>query len=518
MAEYFDYSSDADMLTRLRDLSGYSKQPRRVRKILDTVFSALSAELMQREKQLQLERWNREMLLQSFLPTDIREGNSFCMPSPGRAPITFSHENYSFFCRYEPLERIGSTFFDFQEIDNKSVVLTLGDVPGFGWNSEIMPIITQTLYSDHFRTLRERRHEQPEAPAEFEDLLFRINAELCLHQHGRFLALQLLHIDNQSGEIIASNAGAYRPLLWKTESGKLEELRMDESPAVGIFENQLIQMQAARFKESGLSRTSPYDEYHYRLAENDILFLMADGCEESMRQFRNSAGEPLRMTELSTELIVEDLEEREDLWGDWPLYAQCRDSGDWSPILDVLSSHGTNMEMFGPWRIRDIIRAVMTGGIYTLKRCLDQLIREPLIFDFSRLEATPENAVLAVMAVEKVFRLIPAPAAGPDDTIMIDRQIESFLSEIFTVFQTYYRYRLPDDGKSDPRYAVYTHLREDPQNDDFILMAYQRHKYQEPLEQIPEASEQDIPLEELRTTDFTNVDLEELEAVPEEED
>ena len=79
---------------------------------------------------------------------------------------------------------------------------------------------------------------------------------------------------------------------------------------------------------------------------------------------------------------------------------------------------------------------------------------------------------MALAAVEKVFRLVPDPKAGPNDRVRVDRKIVEFLELHFAEFKEFYNH--PVEDVEDSPYIFYSHLKEDVQDDDLTIWAYER--------------------------------------------
>ncbi|MFW6329369.1 MAG: histidine kinase, partial [Alkalispirochaetaceae bacterium] len=83
-----------------------------------------------------------------------------------------------------------------------------------------------------------------------------------------------------------------------------------------------------------------------------------------------------------------------------------------------------------------------------------------------------EDTVLAIVSVEKVFRLIPDPKAGPDDRVQVDKKIDEFLKKHFPAYDRYFHHPLEENEQSE--YRVFSHLKEDEQYDDLTILAIRK--------------------------------------------
>ena len=91
-----------------------------------------------------------------------------------------------------------------------------------------------------------------------------------------------------------------------------------------------------------------------------------------------------------------------------------------------------------------------------------------MVFDFSDCEGTVDDAILALISVEKVFRFYKEPDSLESDVVRVDRKIDAFLRKHFNRYD-FYCSSQRDTG--DLNYLFYTHLKEDEQLDDLTLVA-----------------------------------------------
>ena len=144
-----------------------------------------------------------------------------------------------------------------------------------------------------------------------------------------------------------------------------------------------------------------------------------------------------------------------------------------------------------PSRVQDIIESVLNKRKYVLTRYHSPVAGEKLEFDFTKCEGTIENAIIALTAVEKVFRMYKKPDSTGrvektemdlegkkktviqifGDGIKIDRKIDAFLSKYFNLYD-YYCVNKVDEGETN--YVYYTGVSEDVQADDLTLLAIKR--------------------------------------------
>jgi hypothetical protein len=84
--------------------------------------------------------------------------------------------------------------------------------------------------------------------------------------------------------------------------------------------------------------------------------------------------------------------------------------------------------------------------------------------------------VIAVMSVEKVYRLVPLPDLTSENQIKIDKKIDDFLKQHFLQYGNYFHHQLPEEEKS--LYRRYSHIYEDSQYDDLTILAVEKKEWQ----------------------------------------
>ena len=110
---------------------------------------------------------------------------------------------------------------------------------------------------------------------------------------------------------------------------------------------------------------------------------------------------------------------------------------------------------------------------YRLSKYHNPIENEELVFDFSSCEGTIEEVVIAMVAVEKVFRMYPDPSAGAQDVVVVDTKIAEFLEKHFVQYQNYFHH--PVEEKTDqPEYVRFSHIKEDEQYDDLTVLGIKK--------------------------------------------
>jgi hypothetical protein len=208
--------------------------------------------------------------------------------------------------------------------------------------------------------------------------------------------------------------------------------KFQETPAVGVLPNFLVESKGG------------YPVQTMTLDHGDILFLYTDGIEEAKRQFRDSS---------FNEII-------------------CGEGG--APLNTPHGNHlvGQGNEELGKGRVEEIINAVMNRQTYSLYKHHNGEGEQTLRFDFTSCKGTVEEAIIALVSVEKMFRLYKNPAAGEENRILVDRKVDEFLKAHFLQYRTYCtKSSLVSENSA---YLYYTHVMEDPQYDDLTIIGIKR--------------------------------------------
>ncbi|MFC2281820.1 MAG: histidine kinase, partial [Treponema socranskii subsp. buccale] len=115
---------------------------------------------------------------------------------------------------------------------------------------------------------------------------------------------------------------------------------------------------------------------------------------------------------------------------------------------------------------------VFARNVYTLKKFHNPIPDEELVFDFSTCKGTIEEAVIALVSVEKVFRMYKSPDVTAADVVRVDKKIDEFLEKHFNRYNYYCGVR--QESAEGTNYFEYAYLREDEQLDDLTLLAVLR--------------------------------------------
>jgi serine phosphatase RsbU (regulator of sigma subunit) len=340
-----------------------------------------------------------------------------------------ANEYLELFGYYEGAKGVSGDYFDFKKLDDVHYAVIKCDVAGKGVPAALIMIEVATIFLTFFR-----EWSLKEPGININRLAYRINDMLEERGFkGRFAALTLCLINSQKGMCHFCNAGDNLIQVFDSRQGKVISWKLPDAPAAGVFPSSLIEMQ------------SGFKQITQQLKKGDTMFLFTDGLHEARRKFRDSEFKVMVCDESSTE-------DGESHGG--------------------THAKGNDNEELGMKRIGEIIEAVFKKDTYKLFKYHNPIADEELLFDFSRCEGTLDEAVMALVAIEKVFRIYPDPQAGKDDVIQVDKKIDAFIQKYFVQYKYYFKHKQVD--KDDPDYTFYTHLKEDDLYDDLTILAVRK--------------------------------------------
>ena len=355
-----------------------------------------------------------------FIPLDLS--------SSGRKLTTGSHRDFysEFFGYYEGAHGVSGDYFDYRKLDAFHYAVIKCDVAGKGVPAALIMVEVATLFQNYFQNWNYKRDGY-----NLSSIVMRINDVIESHGFiGRFAAFSLCIIDMRVGDAYFCNAGDNIVHVYDKRARRLKSYTLRSGSAAGAFSSEMI----------SLSGGYPVEKIHLNCG--DILFLYTDGIEESKRKLRVPILKP-------------------------------RDDSDPIPAEEG-DSHlmGTDSETLGKDRVEAIIEAVFARKKFTLKKRQSDLIYEQMDFDFSSCNGTIEDAVLALISVEKVFRIYKDSSAQPFDCVQVDKKIDTFLSKYFLQYDVYCCDKAPHPIYDE--YFYYKQVKEDIQYDDLTILGIAR--------------------------------------------
>ena len=329
-----------------------------------------------------------------------------------------------FFGYYEGAKGVSGDYFDYVKLDDRHYAIIKCDVAGKGVPAALIMVEVATLFLDYFKDWKYEKNGY-----KLDYIVSRINDLIESRGFkGRFAAFTLCIFDFVSGDVHFCNAGDNLVHIFDASSRKMKVITLPETSAAGVFPSFMVDMKGG------------FRVVKQHLNPGDVLFLYTDGIEEAKRMFRTK------------DLVVHECAE---------------------PGLEKESPHGSHSvgqdnEEMGPERVNEIIESVFARKVYTLSKWHNPEENELFEFDFTSCEGTVEEAILALVSVEKIFRMYRDPKAGEFERVQVDRKVDLFLNKHFSQYPLYCGNR--KDHPEYHEYLYYTHIREDAQYDDLTIL------------------------------------------------
>jgi serine phosphatase RsbU (regulator of sigma subunit) len=342
------------------------------------------------------------------------------------------NQNLELFGFFEGAKTVSGDYFEYKRLDTKHVAIIKCDIAGKGVPAALIMVQVATIFHGFFRnwTLQSPGMHVDTLCYEINDMLEERGFK------GRFAALTVGILDEQTGRGVMCNAGDNLLHVYRRAAGRTVEETMPEAPAAGVFPSMLVEMQ------------SGFKQVPWIINPGDVVMLFTDGLEEAQRKFRD---EGFRLMQHDPEQPDRSIR---------------------NPDLVQALEVGAEFEELGNPRIHAIIDAIMGQREFELERYHNPLQGEVLTFDFTSCGNTAEDVVAGLIAVEKVFRLLPDPSAGEEDVVRVHGWVDTFLQKHFRQYSLYFGHLLPAEAGSD--HVRFSHLREDEQYDDLTVLAVRK--------------------------------------------
>lgn len=371
---------------------------------------------------------NKELMVgkefqKKFIPLDLNEAKKKSTTGAEK------NEHIEFFGYYEGAKVVSGDYFDYRKLDNDHYAIIKCDVAGKGVSASLIMVEVATIFADYFRgwTLKS-------TGLSTDRLAYKINVALeKWGSEGRFAALTVIILNSKSGMAYICNAGDSLLHIYSAQKNRMIRFKLPETPAAGVFDSELIEMKAG------------FKQVKYKLEKGDILFLFTDGIEESKRYFRDTNFVRITCDEPS-------LKDNE--------------------LHNGTHKKGEDNEEFGLTRFYSVIESVIQQRKFTLTKYHNPVPDEELTFDFSTLKRNVQDIIMALVSIERMFRVYNNPAATNEDRIKVDKKIDEFLQEHFMQYGYYFKEKieLPPDDPEKIDYIMIPNLNEDEQFDDLTIL------------------------------------------------
>ncbi|MBT9099770.1 PP2C family protein-serine/threonine phosphatase [Methylovulum psychrotolerans] len=221
-----------------------------------------------------------ERVAQERLQESLKLSHSIQMGMLSTAFPRFSDgQPIDLFAFMEPAREVSGDFYDFFHLDNKTLLLVIGDVSDKGVPAALFMVMVKTL----IRAIA-KQYTQPH------QILAALNPELCRdNEASMFVTLFLATLDLDTYSLNYS-FGGHNPPLHLSRYGIVTMLTGDSGTALGIID--------------GIS----FSSQTLQLSLGDSLLLYTDGISEAMDKDYNAYGE-IRLCGLLTGLAYSNAQE-----------------------------------------------------------------------------------------------------------------------------------------------------------------------------------------------------------------
>jgi hypothetical protein len=339
---------------------------------------------------------------------------------------------------YEGAKGVSGDYFRYQRLDDQHYALIKCDIAGKGVSAALIMVQVATLFTNYFQdwTLKRKGLGLGSFVTQVNDIIASIGFE------GRFAAFTAGILNINTGAVRLCNAGDTKIHLYEQASRQVVERDLPRAPAAGVFTSDMI--------------PSGFPEIDHRMQAGDVLLLFTDGLEEAKRTLRQENYEPMNLS-------VEDMDaDRTPQW--------------LAPLLEdkrvTRKESGDLEEEFGIPRIHEVATAFQNRRRYRLEKVNDPDGDEELLFDFSDAEDSLDALVLALVSVEKIFRMYRPKDVTQEDRVQVDVKIDDFLKKHFREYDRFFRY--PVEVEDDSQYRYYARIREDEQYDDLTVLTVRK--------------------------------------------
>ncbi len=398
----------------------------------------LSVGLAAYEEFLQLDG---KAVQERFIPLEEGEGGR-------KLPIVrLNEDRLSLFAFYKGDSAVSGDYFDYKKLDENWYVFIKCDISGHGVPAALLVSVVATKFKDfyYFSNWNYQKNgiNLKSFVSAVNDFIFGLGTR------GKFSTINISLYNKATGELYVCNAGDNKIHIYDSYSRKLNEVTLSSTPTAGGVSTDLVEMTTGGYKVEKLV-----------LKPGDILFLYTDGIDESERFIRDR--------DYSIKL-----ENKEETKID-------KQSGKEQKIIQTLE----RKEQFGQERITQIIESVLNKKKFVLEKEDNPNKAELLEFDFTNCKGTIDEAILALASIERVFRMFKTPKIRVNDEIEVDKVIDEFLKEHFTLYS---KYCMPyvevqeseEDMEKrkmmeDPNVIRYSYVTEDKQADDITMIAIKR--------------------------------------------
>lgn len=358
--------------------------------------------------------------------------NSLTPLEKGETFSDYSDEFIKAAAYFQAQTGVSGDYFDFHQLEGDWYCYIKSDASGHGAPAALISTCVAVLYREYFSNWSYKKNG-----TKINVLVERINDFINnWHLRGKFSTLLIGIYNKKTGDTWMCNAGDNIVHIYRKQTGKVEVIKLKESPTAGPIDTFMVNMKGGFVVEKA------------HLDPGDILFLYTDGIEEAWRRVR-----------------FEDYTVKQDEEKVTTKNPKTGEVEETIKLYDV-------KEEFGPERVMQIIEAFFHQQKFILQKEDNPNKSEILEFDYSKVEQNLYGVIFALASAEKVFRFYKPQDLEDSEYIEIDKNIDGFLEKCFNDYQNYAGKKQVNPEK--PNFLEYPALKEDEQGDDLTLLAIER--------------------------------------------
>jgi len=368
----------------------------------------------------------------AFIPLDVSK-----LDQKKHTTGHYEDDDVLIFGYYEGAKAVSGDYFDFRQLDDEHFAIIKCDIAGKGVAASLIMVEVATIFVNYFRS-----HKPKEQGVDLADLVWTINDLLNeVGFSGRFAAFNVLLLNKRTGQTWMCHAGDREVNMYDSSTGKMFTKMLNDVPAAGSVDSDMLKMQ-----------NMEYIQAPHMMKHNDMIFLYTDGIEEAQNLFRNSNFEQITC--------------------DGSCGATENDPGS-DEHNHTNHIMGETFEEFTTTRVFQVIEAVINKQEFILTKYHDPLgLDHQYTFDYRNGSGSADEAVLALIAAQFMFQLIPDPNAGELDRVIVDKKVDEYMKIHLKEYREYFKY--PVENPENPEYIYYSHLKKDSQTDDLTILAIRK--------------------------------------------
>ncbi|WP_297964515.1 SpoIIE family protein phosphatase [uncultured Anaerovibrio sp.] len=193
---------------------------------------------------------------------------------PNIFPKFSGNPHYELYATMDAAKEVGGDFYDFYNIDEQHVALTIADVSGKGVPASLFMVISKTLIKNYALTTGMEMEKEDNMWGQSIELA---NEQLCANNEEMMFVTVFFGVINiQTGEFTYVNAGHNPPLIGRRQDGTIHWEYLKKTKKNNIM---------------GVSELAIYKEEYLKLNPGDMMFFYTDGVTEAMDNDNNLYGE-----------------------------------------------------------------------------------------------------------------------------------------------------------------------------------------------------------------------------------